>query len=88
MKASRFLEKNSLGFNLDEYEDRVDFSVSEDFLLRDRDKMTDDAPLARTFLGVLQIKGDELKRRSGELTGSGSPSDTDEADEDEVENNQ
>ena len=88
VKASRFLEKNALGFNLDEYEDRVDFSVSEDFLLRDRDKMTDDAPLARMFLGVLQIKGDELKRRSRELIGSGFSSDTDEADEDEVENNQ
>ena len=88
VKASRFSEKNSLGFDPDEYEDRVDFAVSEDFLSRDRDRMTDNAPLARTFLGVLQIEGDELERRSVELTGSGSPSDTDEADEDEVENNQ
>ena len=83
VKASKFSEQDALGFDHDEYEDRVDFSIKSAF-----QSGLSDEDLARTFLGVLQIDEAELERLCGELTGSESPSDTDESDEEEAENNQ
>ena len=72
-----------LGFDHDDYEDRVDFEVSAKFL---RDEMTDEA-LVLTFLGVLQIEGEEFDTRLKELIGNGSSPDTEEGDEEEPEGN-
>ena len=81
VKASQLKGMDTLGFGHDEYEDQVDFGITPDF---QNGKMSKE-DLNRTFLGVLQI--DKLERRSGEQTGSESPSDMDEADEEEAENN-
>ena len=79
VKASKFLEVDTLGFDHDEYEDRVDFGITSNFQngdLSERD-------LVSTFLGVLQIGKDELERRSEELTDSIMSS-----DKEETKNNQ
>lgn len=80
VKAEEFGEVDTLGFDHDEYEDRVDFAVSTNFL---GDKMTDE-DLVRTFLGVLQLKGEDFTRIR-ELTGNGSSSDKEEGGEEEPE---
>ncbi|MXY20047.1 MAG: AAA domain-containing protein, partial [Dehalococcoidia bacterium] len=84
VKASQLEGMETLGFGHDEYEDQVDFGITPDFQNGEMSK----EDLARTFLGVLRIDKAELERLYGELTGSESPSDTDESDEEEAENNQ
>ncbi len=79
VKASKFLEVDTLGFDHDEYEDRVDFGITSNF----RNGNLSEKNLIRTFLGVLQIDKDELERRSEELTDSIIPS-----DKEETKNNQ
>ena len=81
--AEKFGEVDTLGFDHDEYEDRVDFEVSPDFL---GNKMND-KKLASKFLGVLQIKGEDFKTRRAKLAPNGSSSDTKEGDEAESEDN-
>ena len=83
VKAERFEDVDLLGFNHDEYEDRVDFAVSADFL---RGKMNGGV-LVRTFFGVLPDKFDKSATRLAELTGSELASDTDEGSEEEPEDN-
>ena len=79
VKANKFLEVDTLGFDHDEYEDRVDFGITSNF----QNGNLSEKNLIRTFLGVLQIGKDELERRSEELTDSIMPS-----DEEETKNNQ
>ena len=74
VESEKFGEVDTLGFDQDEYEDRVDFTISANFL---GDKMTDE-DLGRTFLGVLPDKFNKSDARLVELTGSELPSDTDE----------
>lgn len=81
VKASQLKGMDTLGFGHDEYEDQVDFGITPDFQNGEMSK----EDLDLTFRRVLQT--DKLERRSGEQTGSESPSDTDEADEEEAENN-
>ena len=83
VKVEEFGEVDTLGFDHDEYEDRMDFAVSANFL---GDKMTD-KDLGCTFLGVLQLKGEEFDTRLGELTGNGSSSDKEDGGEEELEDN-
>ncbi len=96
VEAEKFGEVDTLGFDHDEYEDRMDFAVSEKFL---KNKMNDKKQgdektkgyrnyLASTFLGVLQLEDAEFDTRLKELTGNGSSSDTKEGDEEEPEDNQ
>ena len=47
IQASNFSEKDTLGFNHDEYEDRVDFSITPDF----QSGEIEQEDLVRTFLG-------------------------------------
>ena len=75
VKASKFPEVDTLGFDHDEYEDRVDFGITSNF----RNGNLSEKNLIRTFLGVLQIDKDELERRSEELTDSIIPSDKEES---------
>ncbi|MXV74396.1 hypothetical protein F4Z99_08970 [Candidatus Poribacteria bacterium] len=84
VEANKFGEEDTLGFDHDEYEDRVDFEVSPDFL---GDKMTDE-DLASTFLGVLQIEVEKFEARLAKLTSNGSLSDKKEEDEKDPEDNQ
>ena len=79
VEAEKFGEVDTLGFDHDENEDRVDFEVSAKFL---ENKMTDEA-LVRTFLGALQIEGEEFDTRLRELTGNGPSSDEEEGVEEE-----
>ena len=96
VEAEKFGAVDTLGFDHDEYEDRMDFAVSEKFLknkMNDKkqgDEKTKDYRnyLASTFLGVLQLEGAEFDTRLKELTGNGSSSDTKEGDEEEPEDNQ
>ncbi len=83
VEAEKFGEVDTLGFDHDEYEDRMDFAVSEKFLknkINDKkqgDEKTKDYRnyLASTFLGVLQLEGAEFDTRLKELTSNGSSSD-------------
>ena len=86
MKADLFGEVDTLGFDHDEYEDRVDCAVSPDFL---EDEITDEN-LVRTFLGVLPDNDefDKSPDRLAELKGNGSSSDKKEGGEEEPEDNQ
>lgn len=62
--ASTFPEIKTLGFDHEDYEDRVDYRVRSAFgngTLADED-------LFRTFLGVLTIDGATFEQRLGELT--------------------
>ena len=65
--ASQFREVRTLGFDHDEYEDRVDFSVRSNFQLG----RMEDGGLVCTFLGVLQLEKEEFDTRLAALTGSG-----------------
>ncbi len=83
VKAEKFGEVDTSSFDHDDYEDRVDFEVSAKFM---GNEMTDEA-LVHTFLGVLQIEGEEFDTRLKKLTGNGSSPDTEEGDEKEPEGN-
>lgn len=84
IKAEKFREVDTLGFNHDEYEDRVDFFISPDFL---KDEMTDDKTLALTFLGVLPDKSDKSDIRLDKLTGNRAPSNAEEGGEEKTGDN-
>ncbi len=77
VEAEKFEEADTLGFDQDEYEGRVDFRISENFL---GDKMNGEV-LGRTFLGVLPDKLDKSEDRLEKLIGNGSSSDTEEGGE-------
>ncbi len=64
VRAETFPEVRTLGFDHDEYEDRVDFAVMRGF--RDGRMSHDD--LTRTFLGVLHLKKEEFEERLATLT--------------------
>ncbi len=81
VEAEKFGEVDTLGFDHDEYEDRMDFAVSADFLRGDKE-------LVHTFLGVLQLKDEELKTRLRKLTDNGSSSDKEEGGKERSEDNQ
>ncbi len=84
VEAEKFGEVDTLGFDQDEYEDRVDFTISANFL---GDTMTD-KDLGRIFLGVLPDKFDKSGDRLAGLIGNGPSSDNEEGGEDESEDNQ
>ena len=78
VEASKFPEKDTLGFDHDEYEDRVDFSISSAF----QNKEMSEEHLARTFFGVLSAKQQERWRDAlEELIGSDTAADTEEGEE-------
>ena len=81
VEASKFSEQDTLGFDHDEYEDRVDFSIKSAF-----QNGLSDEDLARTFLGVLRIDEDELEGRLEQLIGSDTAADTSAAAEEGKEN--
>ena len=83
VEAEKFGEVDTLGFDQDAYEDRVDFTILENFL---GNEMTDE-DLGRIFLGVLPDKFNKSDARLAELTGSELPSDTDEGSKEESEDN-
>ena len=76
VEASKFSEEDTLGFDDDEYEDRVDFSIKSAF-----QNGLSDEDLARTLLGVLRIDEDELEGRLEQLIGSDTEADTSAAEE-------
>lgn len=83
VKASKFGEGDTLGFDHDEYEDKVDFHIKPKFQsggMLDRDLAW--TFLAWTFLSVLQIDSEAKSRRFEELTGSGAEAGQDETDDD------
>ncbi len=84
VEAEKFGEVDTPGFDQDDYEDRVDFTISANFL---GDTMTDE-DLGRTFLGVLPDKFDKSDDRLAGLIGNGPSSDEEEGGEDESEDNQ
>ena len=96
VEAEKFGEVDTLGFDHDEYEDRMDFAVSKKFLKNKMDdqKQGDEKAknyrnyLASTFLGVLQLEDEKFKAHLAELTGNGSSSDKKEGGEEEPEDNQ
>ena len=96
VEANKFGEEDTLGFDHDEYEDWVDFEVSEKFLKNKMNykKQGDEKAkdycnyLASTFLGVLQLEKKDFDTRFRELTGNGSLSDEKEDGEGESEDNQ
>lgn len=78
VEASKFSEQDTLGFDHDEYEDRVDFSISSAFQNREMSE----EHLARTFFGVLSAKQQERWRDAlEELIGSDTAADTEEGEE-------
>ena len=81
IEASTFSEKDTLGFDHEDYENRVDFSITAGF----RNGGMQDKDLAHTFLGVLQLEKDEFNNRLKELTPSEASPDTEEEDEAEEE---
>ena len=83
VEASKFSAEDTLGFDDDEYEDRVDFSIRSDF----QNKGMSEEHLARTFLGMLRIdKEDELEKRLKQLIGSDAPAAVGTDDEKGTEN--
>ncbi len=81
IQASNFSEMDTLGFDHNEYEDRVDFSITPDF----QNGGMEEDDLVRTFLGVLQIKQDDFDTRFKELMGEVALLDKDEAGEETAE---
>jgi 5-methylcytosine-specific restriction endonuclease McrBC GTP-binding regulatory subunit McrB len=61
--ARAFTEVGTLGFDHDDYEDRVDYRVREAF----RSGTLSNAELCRTFLGVLAIDGSSYEQRLAQL---------------------
>ena len=70
MEVNKLTEKCILGFDHGDYENRVDFVVSEGFL-KDQEAQMTNQDLARTFLGVLQIEEEDFNRRLNELAPDG-----------------
>ena len=68
IQANKFSEKETLGFDHNDYEDQVDFSITPDF----QNGEMKERNLVRTFLGVLQIKQEDFDLRLKELTDEGS----------------
>ena len=79
IQARRFSEKDTLGFDHEDYEDRVDFSIMPHFQSGPMEKND----LARTFLGVLQLEENDFKKYLKELTPSEASPNTEENDADE-----
>ena len=75
IQASNFSEKDTLGFDHNDYEYRVDFSITPEF--QNGGMKKDD--LIRTFLGVLQIEQDDFDTRLKELMGDEASPDKEEA---------
>ena len=75
IQASNFSEVGTLGFDHNDYEDRVDFSITPEF--QNGEMKKDD--LIRTLLGVLQIEQDDFDRRFEELMGDDASPDKEEA---------
>lgn len=68
IQADTFSERDTLGFDHDDYEDRVDFSIAPEFQNTERKMNKDDLhDLVRAFLGVLQLKQEEFDERLKEL---------------------
>ena len=63
VSATPFPEVRTLGFDHDEYEDRVDFAVVRNF---QHGRLSQEA-LARTFLSVLQLEKDDFESRLSSL---------------------
>ena len=66
VRARAFPEVQTLGFDHDEFEDRVDFAV----VTRFQDGGLSDGELVRTFLSVLQLEKEEFDARLAALTGA------------------
>ena len=81
IQASNFSEKDTLGFNHDEYEDRVDFSITPDF----QSGEIEQEDLVRTFLGVLQIEQGDFDMRRKELMDEEASPDKEEAEDETAE---
>ena len=79
IQARRFSEKDTLGFDHEDYEDRVDFSIMPHFQSGPMEKND----LARTFLGVLQLEENDFKKYLKELTPSEASPNTEENDAEE-----
>ena len=79
IQARRFSEKDTLGFDHEDYEDRVDFSIMPHFQSGPMEKND----LARTFLGVLQLEENDFKKYLKELTPSEASPNTEEDDAEE-----
>lgn len=63
VNACAFLEVKTLGFNHDDYEDRVDYQVCETF---QRGTLSPEA-IYRTFLGILTLDGHDFEQRLARL---------------------
>ena len=63
VSATPFPEVRTLGFDHEEYEDRVDFAVVRNF---QHGRLSQEA-LARTFLSVLQLEKDDFESRLSSL---------------------
>ena len=69
VRARTFPEIKTLGFDHDDYEDRVDYHVRADF---GQGSATDE-DLYRTFLGTLALDGSEFEKRIAALTKAAAP---------------
>ena len=81
IQADKFSETDTLGFDHNEYEDRVDFSITPDF----QNGRMKEGDLVRTFLGVLQIEQGDFDTRLKELMGDEASPDKEEAGEETAE---
>ncbi len=81
IKADKFSEKDTLGFDHSEYEDRVDFNITPNF----QNGGIEPDDLVRTFLGVLQIEQGDFDTRLKELMGDEASPDKEEAEEETAE---
>ncbi len=77
VSATPFPEVRTLGFDHDEYEDRVDFAVMRNF---QHGRLSQEA-LARTFLSVLQLEKDDFDSRLSSLVAAPETKPDDEAAE-------
>ena len=79
IQADTFSEKDTLGFDHDDYEDRVDFSIAPKF--QNTEEKMNQNDLVRTFLGVLQLKQEDFDKRLKELMDNEASPDQDSGDE-------
>ena len=79
IQADTFSETDTLGFDHDDYEDRVDFSIAPAFQNTEREMNKDN--LVRAFLGVLQLKQEDFDERLMKLMDNEAPPDKEGGDE-------
>ncbi len=79
IQADTFSETDTLGFDHDDYEDRVDFSIAPEF--QNTETTINKEHLIRAFLGVLQLEQEDFDKRLKKLTDNEAPPNQEGGDE-------